>query len=175
MTCDTVAIFTTCLTRTHACFSKITEFETKKKLKPRYGVLHFDFRCNAYSDPLQLFLTSKNGAYPLGEKRKRRRHPLGLWKTSPLRSSLKTKGSTSRQGSPASIITKGLFFPFLPFYANSLKVDTMPSQQQAEIKRAIDEINDRLPVVPSMEYRRHLKIRILLWDPKGQNQPFSKY
>ena len=51
----------------------------------------------------------------------------------------------------------------------------MPSQQQAEIKRAIDEINDRLPVVPSMEYRRHLKIRILLWDPKDQNQPFSKY
>ena len=70
MTCDTVAIFTTCLTRTHACFSKITEFETKKKLKPRYGVLHFDFRGNAYSDPLQLFLTSKNGEYPLGEKKK---------------------------------------------------------------------------------------------------------
>lgn len=70
----TVAIFTTCLTRTHACFSKITEFETKKKLKPRYGVLHFDFRGNAYSDPLQLFLTSKNGEYPLGEKKKRDLH-----------------------------------------------------------------------------------------------------
>lgn len=105
MTCDTVAIFTTCLTRTHARFSKITEFETKKKLKTRYGMLHFDFRGNAYSDPLQLFLISKNGADPLGEKRKRRHPP--VWKTSPLRSSLKTKGSTSRQGSSASIITKG--------------------------------------------------------------------
>ena len=142
MTCDTVAIFTTCLTRTHARFSKITEFETKKKLKTRYGMLHFDFRGNAYSDPLQLFLISKNGADPLGEKRKRRHPP--VWKTSPLRS-LKTKGSTSRQGSPASINSKGLFFPFLPFYANSLKVDTMPTQQQAEVKRAIDDINDRLP------------------------------
>lgn len=122
--------------RTHACFSKITEFETKKKLKPRYGVLHFDFRCNAYSDPLQLFLTSKNGAYPAGKKKKKETSTRSL-EDLPIRSTLKNQRFHLRQGSPASIITKGLFFPFLPFYANSLKVD-VASQQPEEIKRAID-------------------------------------
>lgn len=70
MTCDTVAIFTTCLTGTHAHFSKITELEAKKELKPRYWKLHFDFRGNAFSDPLQLFLPSKNGADSLKNKTK---------------------------------------------------------------------------------------------------------
>lgn len=159
MTCDTVAIFTTCLTRTHTHFFLNDWVRSQEGLWAKIPNAALCFQRQNISGPVAIVLATQEWSSFLEEEKtkyERRGMPLLLnlfWKQR-----FQLPATTSNKCHQQSL--KGS----APLCTNLFKVDPTPdfngSSAEMKIKGAINEINDG---------------RIFLWDPHGQNQLFSTY